>query len=335
LPALKADQAWQHSRGAGVTVAIVNAGVQASHPDLIGRVRPGADFGDKTGGDATTEPSSNSAHGTGIASLIVANAANYHGYGLLGLAPDATILPIGVFRDGTPQPDALARGIRYAVSHGAKIIDVAAPLTAQDAEVKSAVEDATHSDTIVVSGVGDNGKTGNQATYPAAYPGVLAVTATDQQGRLWPAATSGPNVALAAPGVGILTASSSGSYWMGDSTNYAAAWVAAAAALLRAAHPTWTAGQVVRELITTADRQGRANDPRYGFGIVDPARALGDTAAPTAKDNPLFANAATAHQAAASPPTSPSTAPNALFVALAAVVALVVLTVMATVAWFI
>jgi subtilisin family serine protease len=132
-----------------------------------------------------------------------------------------------------------------------------------------------------VAGAGDTGRTGNAASYPAAFPQVLSVAATDKKGSVWSGSHHGKDVDLAAPGVDILTTARNDGYWTGTGTGYAAGWVAASAALLRAEHPKWTVGQVTRELTETATHHTKAAwDPRYGFGIVASAAALADHGSP-------------------------------------------------------
>lgn len=296
LQASGAEQAWKISRGRGVTVAVIDSGVDAAHPDLRGKVDAGFDYGDGSSGDGTRDSGAQSGHGTQVASLIAGTAANYGGDGLYGLAPDARILAYGVYRNGKPDHVAVGKAIRSATDRGAKVMVVATTGTTPDPGVQSAVTYAMRRGVVVVSGVGAADSASAGPTYPAAIPGVVAATAVDRGGRLWSQARQGPEVVVAAPGVGILAASSDGTYWTGDDTGYAAAWVAGAATLVRAAHPDWTAGQVVEKLISTARRSsgggsvGRSNE--VGFGLLDPLRAVSDKAVPAVRGNPLLSSSA-------------------------------------------
>ncbi|UGY90952.1 S8 family serine peptidase [Streptomyces gobiensis] len=288
LTELNADRAWKISRGKGVTVAVIGTGVEASHPDLRGRITGGADFGDGATDGGTRDHGTKGEQGTHAAGIIAGTARNFRGDGLRGLAPEARVLPIGVYRDGKPDVAASAKALRHAASKGAEVINVSVSFTKPHAALRKAVDYAISKDAVVVAGAGDNGRDGNGATYPAAFPGVVSVSATDQKGTVWPGSHRGKTVVLAAPGVGILTTEREGDYWTGDGTAYAAPWVAASAALLRAEHPRWTSGQVIQKLIDTAARKGEAGrDARYGFGIVDPAKALADRAKPSAAASPL------------------------------------------------
>jgi subtilisin family serine protease len=287
LQTMAADRLWELSRGAGVTVAVIDAGVDASHPDLRGQVLRGADLGDGSSGDGTHDPGGEHSHGTQVASLIAGTAQNYDGDGLYGLAPEAKILPFGVYRDGAPDPVAMSRAVRAAVARDVSVMVVPGLATQHHHGLDLAVRQAIGHDVVVVSGVGDDPAAASPS-YPSAIPGVVAVTATDSEGRVWESAEDGRHVVLAAPGVDILAAASDGRYWTGDDTGYAAAWVAGAAALVRAASPEWTAAQVIQRLIETARGGGDdGTDPRYGYGIVDPVRALTDPATPVAPTNPL------------------------------------------------
>lgn len=288
LTALKADRAWDVSKGKGVTVAVIGTGVDASHPDLRGRVVVGADFGDGASGNGTRDHGAEGEQGTHAAGIIAGTARNFRGDGMYGLAPEARVLPIRVYRDGKPAADATAKAIRHAARSGAQVINVTVSFTRPGKALRSAVDYAVKKmDVVVVAGAGDNGKDGNRPTYPASLPGVVSVSATDKKGAVWPASHNGRTVTLAAPGVGILTTARAGDYWTGDGTAYAAPWVAAGAALLRAEHPRWTSGQIVQKLIDTAERKGSSGrNASYGFGIVAPAAALADRAAPSASASP-------------------------------------------------
>jgi type VII secretion-associated serine protease mycosin len=283
LTALKAEQAWKTSKGAGVAVAVIGSGVDASHPDLTGRVVKGADLGDGSTVDGTRDQGPQDRQGgTHAAGIIAATGRNYQGDGMSGLAPDARVLPLRVYRNASPVPSATAKAVRYAADHGARIINVTVGFTKPNDALRSAVEYALDRNTVIVTGAGDNGRTGDEVTYPAAYPGVVAVAATDNKGAIWPDSHHGEHVTLTAPGVDILTTAPSGDYWTGSGTQYAASWVAASAALLRAEHPRWTGDQVVRKLTAAASgKSSSGRSPRHGFGPVAPATALTDRTAPS------------------------------------------------------
>ncbi len=273
-----AEQAWTISRGHGTTIAVLDSGCQADHPDLTGQVLPGTGFAGVAGDTGQSDRSSNS-HGTSIAAIIAGSGKNDGGTGVIGLAPDAKILPVRVTIDGETQPISLAEGIVYAVDHGSRIITISESTPVPDPNLRSAIEHALARGALVVAGTGNSGRAGNPPSYPAYFPGVVAVTGIDSGNEFWPDSQSGPQVTLAAPAADIVSANNHGGYLRGDGTSYAAPYVAAAAALVWSKWPDLAAGRVIRQLIDTADRHGDTHDDHYGFGIVDPLKAL--TSPPT------------------------------------------------------
>ncbi|WP_329174528.1 type VII secretion-associated serine protease mycosin [Streptomyces sp. NBC_01477] len=281
-----AVKAWTLSRGEGVTVAVIDTGVNAHHPDLTGRVLPGVDI---TQGAANGQVDvSSDSHGTSVAGVIAGNGG-VTGHGMSGLAPAARILPVRVSNGETITALPLAQGIVWAVRHGAGVINVSMGMTAADPQVREAVVFAEAHNVVMVAAAGNDGDTGNQAEYPAAFPGVLAVAGSDRMGGEWIHSESGPFVSLSAPATAIWSVKSGGGYLTADGTSYAAPYVAAAAALLRAKYPEETAGQIIARLIGSADRPGGSTgrDDRFGFGIIDPVKAL-EATVPSASSNPLM-----------------------------------------------
>jgi type VII secretion-associated serine protease mycosin len=274
LRVYNAEKVWATSQGQGVTVAVVDSGVDASHPDLAGQVLPGKDF---SGEDPHQD---DDGHGTEMASLI---AGRGHGAnnsaGVMGLAPKSKILPVradaGKYMDSAAWP----AGVRYAVDQGAKVIN----LSFNDdnaypgSKGAKAIEYAQEHDVVVVSGAGNDGGTVN---YPAALPGVVAVTAIDESLTFWDESNSGKGVTLAAPGVRILAAEPNlaSGYGEADGTSHATAYVSAIAALVRSKYPDLTAGQVINRLVKSASflqHEGKkAPDEELGYGIARPGSAL-------------------------------------------------------------
>jgi subtilisin family serine protease len=286
------QKVWALSKGRGVTVAVLDSGVDASHPDLVGRVHGGGDFGDGSSGDGTQDGATPRGHGTEVASLIAATGRNFHAHGLLGLAPEAQILSFGVYRNRVPDQSAIAKAVGSAVDRGAQVILLPTLASAPRPAVVAAVHRAMDQDAVVVSGVGTpvsgSGTTtvARRTAGVTAVTGVVTVTAVDEHGRVWPTTQKG--VALAGPGVDVLAASSDRTYWKGSDGAFAASWVAGAAALVRAAHPHWTADQTIAKLVDTARSGGSGCTEGCGYGVVDPLRAVSNTAAPTARTNPLL-----------------------------------------------
>ncbi|WP_181799464.1 type VII secretion-associated serine protease mycosin [Kitasatospora acidiphila] len=287
------NKVWPISQGDGVTVAVIDTGVNADHQDLTGQVLPGADFsGEQTDGRVDMQ-----GHGTAMASLI---ASHGHGdnAGVMGLAPKAKILPIRLQLSevGDVQAsggDRFAEALRYAVDHGAKVVSMSiSGAMRTNPDDRAAVNYALSRDVLLVAASGNLGST---VEYPAAFPGVMAVGAVDKTGNIWEKSDQGPELSLVAPGVGITHAGykSATDYGYSDGTSDATAYVSAIAALVRSKYPDLTAGQVIRRLITTAvapsDGTAVPND-RYGYGIASPSKALAANPAVDGgpKDNPLL-----------------------------------------------
>ncbi|MEU4118127.1 type VII secretion-associated serine protease mycosin [Kitasatospora sp. NPDC028055] len=283
---------WPVSQGEGVTVAVIDSGVNPDHQDLTGQVLPGADFsGTKSDGRTDTD-----GHGTGMASLI---AGHGHGAqaGVMGLAPKAKILPVKVRTgDGGPMPEQndLAAAIRFAVDHGATVINmsIGGPFHF-DSQARKAVEYAVSKDAVLVGGAG-NSVADLSVNYPAAFPGVVAVGAADSKGVVWGSSKPGPELTLLAPGVEIYRASakSSTSYAIGNGTSDSTAYVSATAALIRSKYPNLSAGQVINRMIKSATPPPDGTvvpNVHYGYGVVAPEKALEPNPAVDngPKENPL------------------------------------------------
>lgn len=287
LDYLKATQDWQVSKGSGVTVAVLDSGV-ASIPDLSGQVVSGADFssGPSSSGNGETD-TDNDGHGTGMAVVIAGNGGS-----VTGLAPSAKILPVRIDASSASGLFAqnVAAGIQYAVSQHVGVINLSIG-GHQDlgAQVSSAIAQAVAANIVVVAATGNDGT--STVDFPAAYPGVVAVGAIDQSGQVWSQSNTGSQVALVAPGVNIYRDNNFGQQGTSNGTSEATAYVSATAALIRGAHPDWTAGQVIRDLISTAtpgsgQAAGQHSD-QYGYGVVTPLKAL-QASAPSDTSNPLL-----------------------------------------------
>ncbi len=282
---LDAQRLWPLSTGTGITVAVVDSGVDAHHADLTGRVLPGADF---TGGatDGRVDLSS-TAHGTAVAGIIAGQAISPAR--IAGLAPGVKILPIRISANLASEPFAQAQGIEYALEHGAKVINISITSPIANPQIKAAVAEAIAKDVVVVAAAGNEGQKKNLPQYPAALPGVVAVAAIDTKGQLWPESSSGSYVGLAAPGVDIYTAGKEGSSAPITGTSAAAPHVSAVVALLRAKFPTETANQIITRLTSTAHAPAAGRTPNWGFGVIDPYAALtlpapdSDTVSPLAQ----------------------------------------------------
>ena len=248
---------WALTRGAGQLVAVVASGVSAAVPALSGAVLPGRDM--VTGGPGNTD-----CVGEGTVAAGIIAARHMPGAGFAGMAPAAHILPVNVVAlSGNVASGAVAAGIRFAVASGATVVDVALSVPpGPSAALQAAVQYAEASNVVVVAPVastGDFGTPANLVSYPAAYPGVIAVSAVDQAGAPLSAGSPRMRVDLAAPGAQVVSTGPRGrGDLIGAGAGVATAFVAAAAALVRSYHPQLTAGQVVHRLEVTADPPGTA-----------------------------------------------------------------------------
>ncbi|MGC5627411.1 S8 family serine peptidase [Georgenia sp. Z1344] len=311
LPALGMEQAWEISRGEGVTVAVVDSGVLPSDPQMPADdvVLPGFDpMGTVPGSESVTEgPALSSSdgrtdvhsHGTAAASLIAARDVD--GTQVVGLAPEADILPVRVYV--TDQDDELqeagygtdagriAEGIRWAADQGAQIISVSMSQDRDDPAMRDAVAHAAASGSLVVASAGNAGTTDNVEPgprYPAAYPGALAVTASTIEGEVTEDAIPGEHVEVAAPGdpawYQYLDLGPCYSSPGGGQTSWSTAYVAGIAALVAAEYPDETPAQWEHRLMSTAVRAvPDERTDQLGWGIVAPYDALAfvdDGAAP-------------------------------------------------------
>jgi hypothetical protein len=297
LGSLGVTSAWSASQGSGVTVAVLSDGVVASNADLAGAVT--------TAGPVAGAPVATRQYfgeqGTSIASLIAGRGHGAGGAdGIVGVAPKARILSVPVtLPPDDPQlgqasvaaaiPAAIAAGIRYAVAHGATVIDLpldpsqagsngiagATAGAGGSAAEKAAVSYALAHNVVLVAPAGDDYTAGDGANYPAAYPGVMAVGAFDTQFNKAPFSSRQRYVTLTAAGAGVVASSSTGGYVTMNSTSAASAVVAGVVALIRARYPSLTVANVRQVLITTTTyRRAGGLATGSGYGAVDAAQAM-------------------------------------------------------------
>jgi hypothetical protein len=314
LSALHVTQAQQTTEGAGVTIALLDTGVDPQQPDLAGSVLPGPDFtnsGEKLGSAFY------GIHGTAMASLIVGHGhGSGNADGVLGVAPAAKLISVRVALDaGDPLledssaaadlPGAIAEGIRYAVSNGAQVIDLPldpgqsvnnlvatptpapaanAPVTpleaAQQAAAggsaaeKSAVAYALSKGVVLVAPGGDNGAGTDDANFPASYPGVISVGAFNSSFTKAAFSSHQSYVTLTAAGSGMTAAIPTG-YTTVSSTSAASAIITGMAALIKSEYPELTPAQISQALTTsTVFRPANGMSDGSGHGTADAARAL-------------------------------------------------------------
>ncbi|MFD8994787.1 type VII secretion-associated serine protease mycosin [Streptomyces abikoensis] len=314
LDAMQAETMWQTSTGSGVTVAVVDSGVDAELPDLQGQVLPGKDFSGLEG-DAQSDYDG---HGTGMAVLIAGSGKSNGGAGASGLAPGAKILPLRVANAKVPAAkvltvDSVAAAIRYAADSNAKIINVSMGGRLENEAEAEAVNYALSKGKLIFAAAGNDGEKGNPIEYPAAFPGVVGVAAVDQDIKATAESQHGPQVDLAAPGDNIVATCKGGTgLCRSHGTSDATALTSASAALLWSAHPDWTANQVLRVLINTAGgpKSGEKRSDSIGYGVVRPRIALqnpGDPGPPDVSPLPELASAKSPAANATTPPASKQT----------------------------
>jgi type VII secretion-associated serine protease mycosin len=286
LEAMHTQEAWQTTKGAGVTVAVLDTGVENDHPDLVGNVLTGKDM---IGFGAVRGQRPWARHGTAMAGIIAGHGHGVgNGDGVMGIAPEAKILPVRVIlEDGDParsrarntRGNALAEGIRWAADHGADVINLSLGDDSASAHPEAGEDDAVQyalkKGAVVVASAGNGGEKGDHISYPAAYPGVIAATAVDKFGTRASFSTRRWYATVAAPGDDVVIADPDHKYYEGWGTSAASAFVSGAVALVKAAHPDLTPAQIKKLLEDTArNAPSGGRDDSRGFGFVDPAAAL-------------------------------------------------------------
>ncbi|MEU3950277.1 S8 family serine peptidase [Streptomyces sp. NPDC029526] len=278
LSAMKAEGMWKVSTGEGIKVAVIDSGVNPDTPSLRGQVLAG-EAPDSVSHGATEDYSG---HGTSMAELIAGTGA---GGGLKGLAPGAKIVPYRIDLAGStarkPVQNApeVAEVIRAVADSDARIINMSFGVDAENDEEMAAVKYAHSKGKLMIAAAGNDAMKHNLIDYPAAYPYVVGVAASDESGKVAKFSEHGNYIDVAAPGVNMsyYCDATLRSYCDGDGgTSGAAALTSAAAALIWSAHPDWTANQVLASLIDTAGRDWAKDDPSIylGYGLIRPRRVL-------------------------------------------------------------
>lgn len=291
LGMLNADAAWSVTRGSGVTVAVIDSGVNPDVSDLARSVIAGPDY---TG--VTTRPASKDwgVHGTWMASLIAGHGHDGGVSGVIGIAPEARILSVRVIPDRADphygkyerEPEtviqrSLADGIAYAVTHGAQVIGMSIGYSAPSGAVREELQKAYDRGVVVVASAGNSGGPAGSGrveapeSFPANYPGVISVGAVGPSGAVAGFSSDNLSVQVAAPGVLVPAQGRDGQYWLVSGTSPACALVAGVAALIKSRYPGLVPDLVASALTsTTRGRPSGGYDSQVGFGIVDAAAAL-------------------------------------------------------------
>ncbi|WP_435057147.1 type VII secretion-associated serine protease mycosin [Streptomyces sp. bgisy060] len=283
LDAMGAEEIWALSTGKGVTVAVIDSGVDLKSPDLKGQILQGKDFALEEEGDEFTDYTG---HGTGMAGLIAGTGEANGGNGAFGLAPGAKILSVRVPGAGVGDKTQAAanqefnrimpEAIRFAADSGAKVINISQGATEGSQQLTDAVKYALDKGSLVFASVGNTGDKSNRVEYPGATPGVVGVAAVDKTATRIPMSQYGEQVDLAAPGKDVVAACSAGKVCTSTGTSDATALASAAAALVWSKHPEWTNNQVLKVMLNTVAKpaKGEERSSYIGYGVIRPLRAL-------------------------------------------------------------
>jgi type VII secretion-associated serine protease mycosin len=289
LNAIHGPGAWKLTKGAHVTVAVLDTGVDGHHPDLTGQVIQGPDY---TSGGRALGNKYWGRHGTLMASII---SGHGHGsgrdFGVMGVAPQAKILSIRVtWENADPirkdhaaialNNDSVAKGIRYAVDHGAGVVNMSLgggrSLYDGNPVDEAAVKYALSKNVVLVASMGNDGDGANDRNFPAAYPGIIAVGAVDRNFEPWKGSNHRDYVSVAAPGKDIVGADDLGTHYSaGVGTSPSSAMAAGVAALIRSRYPKLAPDQVKQAIERGAThRPASGRNDWVGAGVIDARAAV-------------------------------------------------------------
>jgi subtilisin family serine protease len=274
---IRMPQAWDLSKSTGTgTVAVLDTGVDAGHPDLAGHLLPGFNAVSST----RPTPVDDNGHGTMTLGIIAAAANN--GIGVAGVGWNAKAMPVKVLdANGDGYDVDIVQGLDWAVAHGTKVVNMSFGGTADNPVLHDAIKRAYAAGVTMSVAAGNDGN--DTLQYPGSYPEVLAVAATDAGGKLTDFSSYGDWVDIAAPGVDILSTGVRSMtppdyvpYWYCTGTSCSAPIVTGVAAMMKNKYPTYTPAQIMQLLKALARDAGpRGTDPYYGAGILDAYAALG------------------------------------------------------------
>ncbi|WP_127533027.1 S8 family peptidase [Paenibacillus kobensis] len=268
LPSIETEKGWNVGRGSdSVIVAVLDTGVQGDHPDLKGKLVRGTNI--VTEGDY---PEDDVGHGTHVSGIIAASVNN--GEGVAGLSWYNKIMPVKVLdSSGAGSTYSVAQGVIWATDHGAKVINMSLGNYAQADFLHDAVKYAFDHDVVLVAASGNDNT--ERPGYPAAYPEVFAVGATDQHSKRAAFSNYGDYVDVAAPGDAIASTYPGNQYAALSGTSMASPHVAALAALIRSVNPELKNTEVMDIMRQTAHDLGtKGKDKYYGYGQIDVVKAL-------------------------------------------------------------
>ncbi|TMN21776.1 S8 family serine peptidase [Lentibacillus cibarius] len=267
LDRIQMPKAWDIEKGSpDVTIAVLDTGIDADHPELNGRVLPGYDFVNND-----RHPDDDNGHGTSLAGVIAANA---DGQGITGIDLYANLLPVKIANEaGDASVYNILEGIQYAIEHDADVINMSFVSYQFSKLEEKAIQDAYEAGIVQVAAAGNKGI--SDQGYPAAYPPVIGVAATDKEGSNASFSNYGNAVDVTAPGKDIYNVYKEDGYAIYSGTSYAAPIVSGIAGLLRASHPEWTNDQMKKALEASAVSPDKAEwSTHFGYGQVNAYRAL-------------------------------------------------------------
>lgn len=274
---IDAEQVWSGDSAAGVTVAVIDTGIDRSHPDLSGNI-----IGGYSAVAYTTNYKDDHGHGTHVAGTV---AASDNLFGVVGVGPKASLLGVKVLdSSGSGWVSDIIEGVDWAVANGADVINMSLGGSSYLSAFQSAIDRANAAGVVVVAAAGNSGPGNDTVDYPGAYQGVIAVSAVDYYNGVASFSSRGPQVDIAAPGVSVRS-----TYWTPrrgsgyadmSGTSMASPHVAGAAALVLAspvsvawdsdADGTWDPSEVEAKLKWAARDLGAVGaDPSYGAGLLD------------------------------------------------------------------
>ncbi|CAM4520217.1 type VII secretion-associated serine protease mycosin [Paenibacillus endophyticus] len=268
LPSIETEKGWNISKGnEEVIIAVLDTGVQSNHPDLKGKITKGINIVDET-----AEPDDDVGHGTHVSGIIGATVNNSEG--VAGLSWYNKIMPIKVLdSSGAGSTYSVAQGIIWAVDHGAKVINMSLGNYAQADFLHDAIKYAYEHDVVMIAASGNDNT--DRPGYPAAYPEVFAVAATDSNKEKASFSNYGNYIDVAAPGDSIASTYPGSQYAALSGTSMASPHVAALAGLIRSVNPELSNEEVMELMRTSASDLGaKGKDDYFGYGEIDIVRAL-------------------------------------------------------------
>ncbi len=266
------EDSYDVSQGGFGPIAIIDTGVDSTHPDLSGLVLEGYNTIDEN-----NNTSDDHGHGTHVAGIASAQTNNASGVASISYA--STILPVKVLSsDGTGTYGDVSEGIVYAADKGARIVNISLGGSSDSKTLKRAVDYALNRGSTLVAAAGNNGN--DAPVYPAAYSGVLAVSASDQSDNLASFSSFGSNIFAASPGVSITSSVPGGSYKEFSGTSMSAPHLAGLLALALSAKPSLSNSELIEQVKMNAEKVGQyAYDengwnPYFGYGRISSGKTL-------------------------------------------------------------